>query len=259
MLGMGKISLQIDSWSWLNGRFDQLLRIRIDIPNTDPSKAISFLINILEELTKPRNGWSFENIHLFGFAQGGTLAVEVGTALAKKSKFQNHLGSIVTISGPLLSSPTSSNTANQTSTPLLYFSGRSSKRLSHLTALKRAYSSVETYESQSQSSGPSMPRNKQEWEPIMRFWSERMKRKMKWELQAEAGDGQIYEISKGTASNVPVPAATPASARAGESSVESHPSAASKARAEASPPVKAETGKKSAKGSTGGIKKGFLL
>jgi hypothetical protein len=47
-----------------------------------------------------------------------------------------------------------------------------------------------------------MPKDKKEWEPIMKFWSEVLKRRNAWELNSD-----IVEITQGQ-SQVKVPTAT---------------------------------------------------
>lgn len=124
-------------------------------------------------------GWPAARIHLFGFAQGGTVAGEA--ALRMK---EDKLGSVVSVSGPLLSYPTS--TSGKSKTPFLLWS-RTSENVS-ATALKRGFEDVR--EVKSGSKGEGMPRSKDEWEGIMRFWSERLSRR------APDGSG-LYEVMTG--------------------------------------------------------------
>lgn len=98
------------------------------------------------------------------------------------------LGSIVSISGPLLSYPTLSRLSQ---TPILVFHRPSSSETalsnSALPAFKKAFEVV----SEVRIGGKGvegMPRSKEEWEPIMRFWSEKLGRRL--------GDG-LYEVMSG--------------------------------------------------------------
>jgi hypothetical protein len=97
------------------------------------------------------------------------------------------LGSIVSIGGPLLSYPTLSK---KCPAPVLVFdrSARSESALSSgaITAFKKAFDNVVEVK---MGGADGMPRSKDEWEPIMRFWSERLGRRQI--------DG-LYEVLSGT-------------------------------------------------------------
>jgi hypothetical protein len=125
--------------------------------------------------------WPPHSIHLFGFAQGGSIAVEFGVkwwrsqieAQRRSSKEDPiRLGSVVSISGPMLSYPTLSKTCP---TPLLVFHRPGAIPSGAMTAFKKAYEAVTEVKLGEEGGG--MPRSKDEWEPIMRFWSERLKRR----------------------------------------------------------------------------------
>lgn len=103
--------------------------------------------------------------------------------------FLRPLGSIVSVSGPLLSYPTLSKICE---TPVLIFyrSPPSDSALSSsaITAFKKAFKSVIEAKS---GGAEGMPRSKDEWEPIMKFWSERLGKRQV--------DG-LYEVLGGMAS-----------------------------------------------------------
>ena len=156
------------------------------------------------------------HIHLFGFAQGGSVATEFVIDLWKQQQLQQQLrikksttigdfkdnninqslepqesvGSIVTVSGPLLSYPTISTLCP---TPILvtHRSPPSSSDLAlspeAFTAFNKAFASVT--ESKMGTKGMGMPSSKQEWEPIMKFWSQHLMRR-----QVEG----LYEIMSGS-------------------------------------------------------------
>ena len=98
------------------------------------------------------------------------------------------LGSIVTVSGPLLSYPTISTLCP---TPILvtYRSSPSDMALppGAFIAFNKAFGSVT--ESKMELKGMGMPASKQEWDPIMRFWSQHLVRR-----QVEEG---LYEVMSG--------------------------------------------------------------
>ena len=97
-------------------------------------------------------------------------------------------GSIVTVSGPLLSYPTISTLCPA---PILiaHRSPPSDMALppTTFTAFNKAFSSVT--ESKMEAKGMGMPASKQEWDPIMRFWSQYLPQR-----QAEG----LYQVVSGS-------------------------------------------------------------
>ena len=97
-------------------------------------------------------------------------------------------GSIITVSGPLLSFPSLSPSP----TPLLAVSRPPPSELTltpnDVLALKRGFQVMREVKYEGQSGG--MPESQAEWEPIMRFWSERLERR----VGEEAG---LYEVMDG--------------------------------------------------------------
>ena len=156
------------------------------------------------------------HIHFFGFAQGGSVVTEFVIDHWKQQQQQQQqqlrtkksiidsnssdrslgqesiplvsFGSIVTVSGPLLSYPTISTLCP---TPILvtHRSPPSDMALppGAFTAFNKAFSSVT--ESKMETKGMGMPASKQEWEPIMRFWSQHLARR-----QVEG----LYEVMSGS-------------------------------------------------------------
>jgi len=127
------------------------------IPSPNPTSAISLLSSVIHNLIRDC-GWNGANIHLLGFAQGGTVAAEFGVdrwksflvgqgkvkdGTGNKENPTKSLGSIISISGPLLSYPTTSKPAP---TPLLVFhrppSADSALRPADLTAFRRVFTTV---------------------------------------------------------------------------------------------------------------------
>ena len=153
------------------------------------------LDHLIEECAWPPN-----RIHLFGFGQGGSVAAETTLAWWKKQLARTnttssaelepvpparHLGSVASISGPLLSYPT---LATPCPTPLLIFSrGSVAKEVS--TAFSKGFTHVRQVVKPGTQGEESMPRSRDEWEPVMQFWSEVLGRRM--------GDG-LYEVMTGS-------------------------------------------------------------
>ncbi|KAJ7178034.1 hypothetical protein C8R46DRAFT_1075639, partial [Mycena filopes] len=142
-----------ESYAWFPS-FDDLGEL-IEQPN--PTPALQVMDRIFAHLTDDCT-WPAKRIHLFGFAQGGTVAAELG--------LKRTLGSIVTISGPLLSYPTISTLST---TPLLVAYRPTAVPANALAAFKKGYQRVVEHKMAAQGG---MPASKPEWEPIMRFWSE---------------------------------------------------------------------------------------
>jgi hypothetical protein len=158
-------------------------------------------------------GWPAPRIHLFGFAQGGSVAAESALKWWRRhlelQQQQQHqksddtnnnnnnnnnttsvqpLGSVVTIGGPLLSYPTLSVVCP---TPILVFHRPQPIEPflpgDALPAFRKGFSRVVDVKM----SGVGMPRSKDEWYPIMELWSERLGRRQV--------DG-LYEVMTGGSS-----------------------------------------------------------
>ncbi|EIN14486.1 alpha/beta-hydrolase [Punctularia strigosozonata HHB-11173 SS5] len=162
------------------------------IPNPDPTRALELLTKVLRYLTEECH-WRTDKIHLLGFAQGGSVAAEVAlrwwlnelsssgkeVSLARRA----FLGSVVTISGPLLSYPTPSSPCP---THVLLFARSADAKVT--AAFKKGFATLTEVVKRGQEG---MPRSREEWEPIMRFWSER--------LSKRPGEGLFEVMTGGTA------------------------------------------------------------
>ena len=166
------------------------------------------MTKVIEHLTKDC-AWPPHRIHFFGFAQGGSVAAEFAlkywrsqlsqaqkslpplnsTSAANADEYiPRAFGSIVSVSGPLLSYPT---LPKPCPTPFLVFHrpppAESALAPDAMTALRKGFTKVEEVRMK----GEGMPRSKEEFEPIMRFWSEHLGRR-----QMEG----LYEVMSGIAS-----------------------------------------------------------
>jgi len=190
-----------EAYQWYTS-FDHLGEL---IPNPNPTSAIQLLDKVVTHLTTDCK-WPLNRIHLFGFAQGGSVVVEFGLwwwrekqlLVARKALSPSEsipeipatsFGSIITVSGPLLSFPSLSTSSP---TPLLAVSRPPPSELTltpnDVLALKRGFQIIREVKYERQSGG--MPESQAEWEPIMRFWSERLGRR----VGEEAG---LYEVMDG--------------------------------------------------------------
>ena len=156
-----------EAYQWYES-FDSLGEI-LAMPN--PTHVLDLLEKFIEHLMLECQ-WSPNRIHLFGFGQGGSVAAELGLKWWKARGTQNSdalLGSIVSVAGPLLSYPTLSSPCP---TPVLVYyrpmSEATKMALGDLSAFSKGYGGVQKVRG---ADGDGMPRSKEDWEPIMRFWS----------------------------------------------------------------------------------------
>ncbi|KAH9900694.1 hypothetical protein C8Q73DRAFT_636565 [Cubamyces lactineus] len=189
-----------EAYQWYTS-FDPLGEL-LERPN--PTPALELMTKVVDHLVQDC-GWAPQRIHFFGFAQGGSVAAEFALkywrnelSLQQKSLpspsnpnaneyTPRSFASVVSVSGPLLSFPTLQKPCP---TPLLIFHrpppAESSLRSSSISELKKGFTKVEEVKMK----GEGMPRSQEEWEPIMRFWSEHLARRQM--------DG-LYEVMAGMA------------------------------------------------------------
>lgn len=136
--------------------------------------------------------WPANRIHLFGFAQGGTVASEFAvkwwqSELARVKEFTTGnestdlvapraLGSVVTVCGPMLSFHNTLQSSCPTAVLVAHRPAPAESVLppNAMAAFKKAFRTVQDF---SMGRGEGMPRSKDQWEPIMRFWSEKLSRR----------------------------------------------------------------------------------
>lgn len=158
------------------------------IPNPDPSKHIPSLRKLLETLTSPEIGWDLNRIHLFGWGQGGSMALEVALNIARTPLNDQRLGSVISICGPVLTSSSS----GQSQTPALFFTRVAPQSAAYsrlVTDLKTRFKEVEVVNGEKGKSGEDMPRGRSEWEGIMKFWGNMLSKDESWK-----GEGEVFEV-----------------------------------------------------------------
>jgi hypothetical protein len=173
------------SYSWYN-TFDRMFN---PIPNADPTKHIPSLRKLLETLTSPELGWDLNRIHLFGWGQGGSMALELASNVFRTPLGGGRLGSVISICGPLLPS---TSVGSESQTPALLFiriSPQSAANSRLVNDLKSSFKEVEVINGEKGKSGEDMPRGRAEWEGIMRFWGNLLSKDEGWK-----GDGEVYEV-----------------------------------------------------------------
>ncbi|KAI4126289.1 MAG: hypothetical protein LQ338_003824 [Usnochroma carphineum] len=125
--------------------------------------------DIIDKVLLEKCGYKPRNILLFGFGQGGMAAIAVALA------FSTEPGGIVSIGGPLPSNSRGiGDNRPKNQTPLLVLGGSSQSLVTQLalTDLKKAFQVVEYVKWPRP--GDSMPRNREEMLPIMKFFARRL-------------------------------------------------------------------------------------
>ncbi|BGP42622.1 hypothetical protein JCM10449v2_006634 [Rhodotorula kratochvilovae] len=212
--------LEEEAWQWWDS-FDSLGEL---IPNPNPGATLHLLTALLTHLTSPISpspssssspatppkeggcGWHPSQIHLFGYAQGGSCAGELALAWARAHPVPSasppasspspadapqateHLASLVAISAPLLSHPTPSPATKARTKALLAFR-QGEERTVGAASWRRGFEQVEEAK---MGRGEGMLRGMDEWRAVMRFWSTVLVRKSALELS-----GEVYELASG--------------------------------------------------------------
>ncbi|GAA6053617.1 hypothetical protein JCM3770_001557 [Rhodotorula araucariae] len=222
--------LEEEAWQWWDS-FDSLGEL---IPNPNPAATLHLLDALLTHLTSPVAasdsasaassaaskpptaggcGWHPSQIHLFGYAQGGTCAGELALAWARahpvppvapssaslpsrtpasplpapSNPATEHLASVVAVSAPLLSHPTPSAATKARTKALLAFR-QGEERAVGAASWRRGFEGVEEARL---ARGDGMLRGMDEWRTVMRFWSTVLVRKSQLELS-----GEVYELAQ---------------------------------------------------------------
>ncbi|KAG8712396.1 hypothetical protein FRC11_000258 [Ceratobasidium sp. 423] len=129
----------------------------IERPN--PIPAVEKVHRIIEYL-KQECQWPTTRIHLFGFAQGGSVALE--SAL----RFGGGVKSVVSVGGGLVESPTRAGPGS--ATRVLYVGPSAGEQ-----GLRKGFGNVQTHKMDE----VRMIRGQGEWSTVMRFWSEVLERR----------------------------------------------------------------------------------
>lgn len=175
--------MEESAFQWWNS-FDPLTGDLISNPN--PTKTLSKLKIVFDHLTSDKIGWRSSNIHLFGFGQGGSCISEfilywnqikrleqknnkIVDCDKEEDNFSQDFGSLVTVSGPLLSLPTISSESFSKTPVLLWIRKNQDCMNRWITSFKKGFKFVEQFiASNNQGGQESMPKGHQEWDPIMR-------------------------------------------------------------------------------------------
>lgn len=132
----------------------------IDHPN--PLPGVRAVHRAIEYLTGPECAWPAKRVHLFGFAQGGTVALEAAL------RWTGGVASAVSVCGGLVEAPTRQGPG--ASTRVLYVGDEAGS-----AGLKRGFEDAHVDKTVGRE--VRMPRGKDEWSVVMRFWSEVLERR----------------------------------------------------------------------------------
>ncbi|KAG8741389.1 hypothetical protein FRC10_002909 [Ceratobasidium sp. 414] len=147
-----------EMYQWYTS-FTQLGEL-IEHPN--PMSGVQGVHRALDHLTSSECGWPAERIHLFGFAQGGSVALE--SALRRPGGVK----SVVSVGGGLVEVPTRAGPG--AGTGVLYIGDVVGE-----TGLAKGFANVRVEGTSGRE--VRMPKGKDEWGVVMRFWSEVLERR----------------------------------------------------------------------------------
>lgn len=178
------------------------------VEREDPRDFLKRWTGLLDHLVD-ECGWKPERIHVFGFAHGGSAGLEGAAVWSRErrrrwaegkkkedeegstaaSSSPPRLGSLISVSGPLLSLPTFEG--GPLATPVLYLSPpKSADADRHPRELRRAFANVERVALVGgEEDMPRMPSSKAEWDPIMLFWSKLLSQRSTLEME-----GEVYQV-----------------------------------------------------------------
>lgn len=169
-------------------------------PTSDQIKALHSQLlpsfqNLLRYLVE-QCGWRLEQIHFFGWGEGGTIALEVARIVGT-SDTGRRLGSAVSVAGDLLSTPSIGTPKLDLETPILYFFRPNTPSKPAPSSLEKTFKTVkpiaaahDTRSAQANERGQDirMPSNESEWGKVMKFWSQVLER-----APMNMG-GDVYEV-----------------------------------------------------------------
>ena len=141
-------------------------------PDTGFKKSTKIVLDdIIRSVLVEKCSFQPREILLFGFGQGGMLALNVTAELSR----DDELGGVVSIGGPLPASASLPDAGSKSKTPVLLCHGyrQSAVRDEHVDKLKDLFAFVEVKEWRK--TGDGMPANRDEMLPIMQFWAQRLR------------------------------------------------------------------------------------
>lgn len=174
--------LEGDHWMWYPA-FDQFAEL---LTKPNPTETVVSLAAVLKHLVE-KCGWSASSIHILGFGQGATVALETLVSWTKTHP-TTPLGSIVSIHGTLISHPTLSH-PSPTPVLQLYRSPQTTTTAADETntrwsSHRKLTTALTLHRLTGLEHDESMLKGR-EWDSAMEFWSKMLRNRTRWELQGE--------------------------------------------------------------------------
>ncbi|EPQ27079.1 uncharacterized protein PFL1_05363 [Pseudozyma flocculosa PF-1] len=199
-----------EAWMWWD-TFDSFAEI---LTKPDPTATVAGIKLLLDYLSAPTDdggcGWPTFALHLFGFGQGGSVALESMVAFNRARRAREaaaapaageapptnpktiEIGSVVSVCAGLVSHPTIDPLPT---TPVLYLHRMPSPPTSTIASLRKATRAlnIEKLMPVAQRGGEmateAMPTGQKEWDPIIHFWARLLRNRIKWEVE-----GDLYTV-----------------------------------------------------------------
>lgn len=169
-------------WMWYP-TFDNLGEV-LTAPN--PTETVQHFTELIQHLVE-HCGWLASSVHIFGFGQGATVALETLVAWFKShTKPTEALGSIVSVSGEFVSHPT---LAQPSCMPILHLY-RSSNEVNAESARWASFRKASTALTLQRlpltaDGGEEGMLRGTEWDSVMQFWSRILRSRSSWELSGD--------------------------------------------------------------------------
>ena len=126
---------------------------------------------LIKQTLLAKCGYKLREVIIYGFGQGGTVALNVAASIGSESE---GLGGVISIGGPLVSNVTITSSKKAT-TPVLVCKSKvkSAIRDSDEAKLKDAFEHVQVV--RWNKTGDGMPANREEMLPIMQFFARKLR------------------------------------------------------------------------------------
>ena len=168
--GTAKMPFDLEGAHWGDDIvFDDDGTIDMDTGFKKSTKAV--LEDTIRNVLLEKCGYNAREVLLFGFGQGGMLALNVAVELGRDEE----LGGVVSIGGAVPATASIPDSTTKSKTPVLLCHGYrlSAIHLEHVDRLKDFFQFLEVKEWRK--TGDGMPASREEMLPIMQFWARRLR------------------------------------------------------------------------------------
>jgi len=134
------------------------------------SKSAKMLVNeVIGDVVCKKGGYELRDVHVFGFGQGGCVALQVA------AEVDGELGGAVSVGGVLPSAVSARDGDSKSGTPVLLCKGdrKSALEKKEVERVKAVFRHVEVATWNRE--GDAMPKNREEMLPIMEFLARRLR------------------------------------------------------------------------------------